>query len=65
MFDEYTTIVAKILKDEWLATATDEEGLVWSSRVMSEIMPYDPCWALFASCGSQGDCVTKGVLIRL
>ena len=65
MLDEYTKVMAKILKGEWLAVATDEEGLLWSSRVMSEIMPYDAYWALFASCGSQRDCVTKGVLIRL
>ena len=36
MLDKYTKVVVKILKGEWLATATDEEG---SSRVMSEIMP--------------------------
>ena len=65
MLDEYTTVMAKILKGEWLAVATDEEGLLWSSQVMSEIMPYDAYWALFASCGSQRDCVTKGVLIHL
>ena len=53
MLDEYTTVMAKILKGEWLAVAMDEEGLLWSSQVMSEIMPYDVYWALFASCGSQ------------
>ena len=65
MLDECTKVMAKILKGEWLAVATDEKGLLWYSRVMSEIMPYDVYWALFASCGSQRDCVTKGVLIRL
>ena len=65
MLDGYTKVMAKILKGEWLAVATDEEGLLWYSRVMSEITPYDVYWALFASCGSQRDCVTKGVLIRL
>ena len=28
-------------------------------------MLYDPYWALFASCGTQRDCLTKGVLISL
>ena len=31
MLDEYTKVVAKILKGEWLATARDEVGLLWSS----------------------------------
>ena len=53
MLDEYTEVMAKTLKGEWLAVATDEEGLLWSSRVLSEIMPYDAYWALCASCGSQ------------
>ena len=53
MLDEYTEVMAKTLKGEWLAVATDEEGLLWSSRVMNEIMPYDAYWALCASCGSQ------------
>ena len=57
--------MAKILKDEWFAIATDEKGLLWSSRVMSKKMLYDAYWALFGSCGSQRDCVTKGMLIRL
>ena len=65
MLDEYTKVMAKILKGEWFAVAMDEEGLLWSSQVMSKIMPYDVYWALFGSCGSQRDCVTKGVLIRL
>ena len=46
MLDEHTKVMGKILKGEWLAVATDEV-------VMSEIMPYDAYWALFASCGSQ------------
>ena len=53
MLDEYTKVMAKILKGEWFAIAMDEEGLLWSSQVMSKIMPYDAYWALFASCGSQ------------
>ena len=65
MLDEYTKVMAKILKGEWFAVAMDEEGLLWSSQVMSKIMPYDAYWVLFGSCGSQRDCVTKGVLIRL
>ena len=65
MLDECMKVMAKILKGEWLAVAMDEEGLLWYSRVMREITPYDVYWALFASCGSQRDCVTKGVLIRL
>ena len=28
--DEEAKVVAKILKGEWLATATDEEGVLWS-----------------------------------
>ena len=65
MLDEYAKVMVKILKGEWLAVATDEEGLLWSCQVMSEIMPYESHWALFASCGYQRDCVTKGVLICL
>ena len=65
ILDEYTKVMAKILKGEWLSIATDEKGLLWSSRVMSEIMPYDVYWALCASCGSQRHGVTKGVLICL
>ena len=63
--DEYTKVVAKMLKGEQLATATDEEGVLWSDRVMSETMPYDPYWAQFASHCSQRDCVTKDMLICL
>ena len=49
MHDEYTKVVAKIPKGERLATAMNEEGVLWSGRVMSEIMPNDPYWALFTS----------------